>query len=622
MKYRQEKMFDSILNVGPIYALVFLLFIIPLLIPYSYYPVSKFSSEVLAGVFGASMGLFSIVRAKRIELSSIAIATTLFGLFLLIQPLVIPIRLPGINITIACWFWAATLMSIGITTFINGDVKKHKQFVTLVCWAIFISAFIQAFFGLLQFTGLATNFSGLVLYVDTQSINVFGNIGQKNDYVDFLSMGVFALSYLYFSRKIKLLTYVGYALFFLIIISITTSRTSFVYFIFALIITFIFIFVHRKKPENKNDNKKILLIIGGLFLGLLVVETLLPKIVELLTARTDVTSGIYRFSESDVGQSTYRRFYEWYKCIVIFINHPVFGIGWYQYPKEAIDLMLNDHRFWYIPANSALYTHSHNSIVNIMAETGLIGSLIIVVYGFFYTIYNMFKNFNNHATLFIIFIILTLFGQSLFQYPLWYGYFFMYFMLLLSINKPVITLNNNKLFKGVFAIIFFGFIYLCGTNYQTYMQVASYTMQPKTIDDYTNNVRGLQQVIEHNSIWAFPALMVMDNYIQPGTTQTGNVLSTEEQMKYIDMLGNELPYPGAIFKQIIIHKMAGDEKGAMHYANLLAHGFPFFKDKFADQLEQSSPVFADEVKALRDFKFQDKSIFANKLFKNSTKKEG
>ncbi|MFN8771161.1 MAG: Wzy polymerase domain-containing protein [Neisseriaceae bacterium] len=622
MANRQENIFDTLLNVGPVYILVFLLFIIPLLIPYSYYPVSKFSSEALAGIFGAAIGFFSIIRAKRVEISSISIAVILFGLFLLIQPLLIPIRLPGINMAIASWFWAAALMSIGVSSFVNNNTEKQKAFVNIVCWAIFVSAFIQAFFGLLQFTGLAANFSGLMLYIDTQSNNVFGNIGQKNDYVDFLSMGVFALSYLYFDKKIKLTTYILYALFFLIIISITTSRTSFVYFILALIMAFIFIFAHRNKRENKDYNKKILFIILGLFFGLLLVEAILPKLIELLTSRTDVTSGIYRFGESSVGQSTYRRFYEWYKCIVIFLNHPIFGIGWYQYPKAAIDIMLNDPKFWYIPANSALYTHSHNSIVNIMAETGLVGSLIIIVYGFFYTIYNMFKNFNNHSTLFIIFIVLTLFGQSMFQYPLWYGYFFMYFIILLSINKGTISFNNSKLFKGIFSVIFFVFIYFCWSNYQTYLKVASYTEQPKTIDDYTNNIRGLQQVIDHNPLWVLPSLMVMDNYVQPGSPQLNGILSVSDQIKYIDMLGNQLPYPGAIVKQLIIHKMVGDEKGAMYYANLLAHGFPFFKEKFSSELEQASPMFANEVKAIRNFKYEDKSIFATKWFKNSTKKEG
>ncbi|MBY0380260.1 MAG: O-antigen ligase family protein [Burkholderiales bacterium] len=622
MKRNQENIFEAWLNVGPVYILVFLLFIIPMLIPYSYYPVSKFSSEVLAGILGASIGFFVILRAKRIDISSVTIAIILFGVFLLAQPLLIPIRLPGINMAIASWFWAAAMMSVGVASFINGDAQKQQNLITVVCWAIFISAFIQAFYGLLQYTGEAANLNGLMLYVDTQSVNVFGNIGQKNDYVDFLSMGVFALSYLYFSRKIKLSTYVIYEFFFILIISITTSRTSFVYFIFALIITGIFIFAHRKKHENKIDNKKVLFIILGLLVGLMVVEALFPLLMKIFSSRTDVTSGIYRFGESSVGQSTYRRFYEWYKCLVIFINHPLFGIGWYQYPKEAIDLMLKDSRFWYIPANSALYTHSHNSLLNIMAETGLVGSLIIIGYGFFYTIYNMFKNFNNHATLFLVFIILTMFGQSLFQYPLWYAYFFMYFMLLLSINKPVISFNNTKLFKGIFSVIFIGFIYFCGLNYQIYMQIVSYTTQPKNIDDYATNLKGLQQIIEYDPLWVFPSLMVLDNYIQVGSKQTTMVLSKQEQTKYIDMLGNLLPYPGAIIKQLVVHKMIGDNKSAMYYANLLAHGFPFFKDQFATQLEQMSPIFAPEVKAIRDFKYEDRSIFANKLFKNSKLKEG
>ncbi len=619
---KQENIFDTLMYSVPIYVLIFALFVIPLLIPYSYFPVSKFFSEMLAVVLSSIIGILSILRAKRIAISSVGIACGLFGIFLVLQIFVLPIRLPGINIAIASEFFAATLLSIGLASFINESEEKQKQLVYVVCLAIVTSTTIQAFFGFLQYTGLAADFNGLILFVDTQAINVFGNIGQKNDYVDFLSMGVFALSYLFFIKRIKLIVYIPYVLFYIIIISITTSKISFLFFMFALIMTFVYMFIHRKKHENKRLNKEILILIGGLFVGLLLVEALLPKILQLFTSRTDITSGLYRFQASDVGQSTYRRFYEWYKDIVIFINHPVFGIGWYQYPKEAIDLMLSDKRFWYIPANSALYTHSHNSPLNILAETGLVGFLIIVVYGVFYSIYNMFKNFNNHATLFIVFIILTIFGQSLFQYPLWYAYYLMYFMFLLSINKATISFNNSKSIKGIFIVLFVGFMYFCGINYQDYTQVVSFTAQPKTIDDYNNNVKGLQQIIDNKPLWAFPALMIMDNYIQPGTEQTNAVLSQQDQLKYINMLGNELPYPGAIFKQIIIYKMLGDETKSLYYANLLAHGFPFFKAKFADQLEQSSPTFAPEVKAIRDFKYVDKSIFANKLFKNSKLKEG
>ena len=226
----------------------------------------------------------------------------------------------------------------------------------------------------------------------------------------------------------------------------------------------------------------------------------------------------------------------------------------------------------------------------------------------------MCKHFNNYATLFVLFIIGTLFAQSLFQYPLWYAYFFLNFILLLSLNIGQISFNNSKIFKGISSIIFIGFLYLFSVSYQTYIDVLNYTTTPKTIDEYKGNITNLIEIVNNNVMWQYPALMVLDNYIQPGSPQINEVLSISDQLKYIDMLANELPYPGAIFKQIIIHKLTGDENGSIYYANLLAHGYPYFKEQFATQLEQSSLGFEIEVKIIRDFKYEDKSIFTNKIF--------
>ena len=153
----------------------------------------------------------------------------------------------------------------------------------------------------------------------------------------------------------------------LTIISITTSRTTFTYFIFAFLITLIFMWANRNNQNiAKSKNKQTLVILSALFISLLAIEAILPKLISMMSDRSDVTSGLYRFGSESIGQSTYRRFYEWYKNLVIFANHPIFGIGWYQYPREAIYMMWTDSRFTYIPANSALYTHSHNSPLNIL----------------------------------------------------------------------------------------------------------------------------------------------------------------------------------------------------------------------------------------------------------------
>ncbi|MBP9742701.1 MAG: hypothetical protein KBD37_05005 [Burkholderiales bacterium] len=109
--------------------------------------------------------------------------------------------------------------------------------------------------------------------------------------------------------------------------------------------------------------------------------------------------------------------------------------------------------------------------------------------------------------------------------------------------------------------------------------------------------------------------MVLDNYILPGTPKTNQVISISDQMRYIDKLANELPYPGAIFKQIVIHRIVEGDVGSLPYANLLAHAFPHFKDQFAAQL-QMSPEFNQEVSAIYNFQYEDRSIFAKKTAEN------
>ncbi|MCE3268243.1 MAG: hypothetical protein K0R49_495 [Burkholderiales bacterium] len=590
------------------------LFTAPFLIPYSYFPITKFYSELLALCLSCLVALLLILRAKQIAISNAGIACGLFIIFLIIQIWVVNVHFSGINIDIAIEFLVGMSLSIGITSYIGSDEEKQHQLFKMIAWAIVIGTTIQAIYGFLQYTGQAANFKDAILYVSNRDDNVFGNLGQKNDYVDFITMGVFALAYLFFIKEVNKAVFIIYELFFIVILSATTSRIPFVFFIFALVMTGMFALINRKNNEKHLINKRILIMILGLIISLILVEAILPKIIEIFIPAKDATSGLYRFTASNINQSTYRRFYEWYKDIVIFMAHPLFGVGWFQYPKAAIDIMFTDPRFSYIPANQALYTHSHNTPLNILAETGIIGFGITIIYGVIYTLYKMFKNFNNHATLFVSFIMLTIFAQGLFQYPLWYAYFLMYIILLLSIDKPVFMLENNKIIRIITGFLFICFIWSAVITIPVYNQLVTYTQVPKDADDYINNVNQLKYVIDASQMWAVPALMVLDAYNMPGSAQTNAALKVDEQMKYADMMGNLLPYPGVIFKQIITHKMLGDEAGSTHYANILAHGYPYFKDQFAKQL-QSDPRFAPQVKAIYDFQYEDRSIFSRTLNK-------
>ncbi|MCX8514607.1 MAG: Wzy polymerase domain-containing protein [Burkholderiales bacterium] len=595
------------------FILFLLLFTVPFLSPGSYFPVGKFYAEGFSLIIAFAIGVFFIIQSERIKISSITIACVLFAAYLLLQVVVLPIRVPGINYLVALQVMIGAIISLGATSFINSHEENQKILMQQLAWAAVIGTTIQAVFGLMQYTGLAENFRSVILFAG--NTEVIGNIGQKNDYVDFITIGVFALAYLFFIRKVNLAVFVVWEIFYSFILTVSTSRVPFLFFIVAFVIVLTYYLKHKNSQEKQVINKQILYTMVGLFVIFFILELIVPKIAQLFSGSVaSTTSGLYRFQDNAIGQSTYRRFYEWYKDIIIFIQHPIFGIGWHQYIREALYLM-NTDRFMYIPANSALYTHSHNTPLNILAETGIIGFFITMIYGFGYSIYRMFKNFNNHATLFLVLMVMTIFVQGCFQYPLWYAYFLIYFILFLSFDKPILTYNNSKLIKGLSVIVFAGFIGFFVNNVIIYNNLTVLATVPHDIDDYTANTHKLEEIIQNNPMWVEPALIVMDSYIIPGSDRTNAAMNLREQLYFEDQVGNDLPYPSAIFKQIILHKMAGDNAGALAYSNLLAHAFPYFKDQFAQQLA-SSPYFSDDVAAINNFKYEDKSIFTRIFKKN------
>ena len=598
-----DKLFDMVVA-----ALVFSLFVIPFLIISSYFPVSKFYSEISAMFLAVLLGVVLICRSKTINISPVAIACFVFAVFLLVQVFFVRIRFPGVNISMAIEFIFLGVFSIGISSSIFGSYEIQNKLVNFVVWGALFGATIQALIGFLQYTGIAADWGNYIFYVNSDSVNLFGNIGQRNQFVDFVSIGVFALSYLFFMRKINIWVFSLYGLFFASIMTVAAARTVFVYFFVAIIIGCIFILANRKNFELKADFKRLIWVLLGLFFGLIIVQMVLPIVLP------GASSGLERMSHG-VDQSTYRRFYEWWKCLVIFTQHPLIGAGWYQYSREGIYIMLTN-TFSYIPANRALFTHSHNSLLNSLAETGAIGFFILWIYGFAYSLYRMFKTYNNYQTLFITFMLFCIFLHSNFEYPLWYAYFLVLFVLFLSFSSGKINIKNTLSIKSIFVIIFVGFAWICYNNSVQYDKLVQMSQVPTDADDYKNNVANLEGVINNSLMWSLPALMVLDTYNMPGSATTNSVLSPEEQVKYTDMLANELPYPGALLKQVIIHKLVGDNKGALYYAKLLAHAYPFYKEQFVQQLSGAGTQFADVINELNSFEYEDKSYFAKHFKKD------
>lgn len=591
--------------------------IVPFAIPYAYFPVSKFYSESTSLIAGVLLFLVAVWARQEIKFSPIAIASFLFAVFMLIQPLVVKTYFPGNNYYVALLFFILGLVAIGVTTMIDGDDKSRDTVMLTLCWTLVISATLQAVIAYLQYSGKA---SGLAQYIlvspdnPGDGSNIFGNIGQPNQFTDFISIGVVALCYLFFIGQINLLVFVLYALVFALAITFTARRGVLLYYM-IMIFTAGWVWLRNfKKTETAINYRKTLVIVVGFFVGLILVQTLFPKIIGLLNAHPENTlTGLNRFSEGQIGQSTYRRFYEWYKAIVLFAEHPLFGVGWYQFPREGIYIMMTE-RFMSIPQNMKLYTHCHNSLFNMMAETGIIGTVITVGYGLGYSIWLLLRRINTVQSLFIVLLMIPILTHSFLEYPLWYAYFIVLLAIFLAFAPAKYSLKNSLAFKGVGTVIVALLMVFAYNSYQMNNQLMAYTQTPTDYDDFTANVTGLEHLVDSDSIWSMSAMMVLDNYIMPGSQATNAVMSPSDQLRYVDKLANAMPYPGALLKQIIVHKMVGDNAGANHYADIMVHAYPYYQQQFIQQLS-SDPAFADVVQTMQAFHYQDKSELS-KLFSN------
>lgn len=589
--------------------------IVPFAVPYAYFPISKFYSESISLLSGVAIFGVAIWSREKIKIPPVAIASFAFALFALIQPFFVHLYFPGNNNYLALIFVICGLTAIGTSTFIDDQVDGLKKVMTFISWSLVISATIQAIISYLQYTGKAQNFSDYILYTDNgagDGSNIFGNIGQPNQFTDFISIGAVALCYLFIIGQINLVVYVAYALLFACAITFTARRGVLFYYVIMIFTAGWVFFRNRKNVELKLSYKRVFLVILGFFIGIILVQIALPKVVAMFSAQvTNSITGVERLSGDAIGQSTYRRFYEWYKAIILFTEHPFFGVGWYQYPREGIYIMQTD-QFAYIPMNMKLYTHCHNSLFNIMAETGIIGSIILIGYGIGYSIFALLRKINSVESLFAVLLSIPILTHSFLEYPLWYAYFMILLTVFLSFAPAKYEISNKITYKAVSSVVVV-FLFLVGYNaYQVNNELSSYSQPPTDYDDYVTNVSGLTKYIDSDSMWALPAAMVLDNYVVPGSQATSAVMKPEQQLQYIDKLANALPYPGALFKQIVIHEMVGDDSGANKYANVLAHAYPYYAPQFIQQFS-TMPQFANVVKTMESFHYEDKSDLS-KLF--------
>lgn len=547
------------------------LFVISPLNNVHYDPQPQFWAEMTVAWSIFALFAFVIWRLKQIRIPSIVIPMALFALYLCIQPQITQLEFPGLNYVTALEFLFCIMLAISINTI--KEAFGLRWMVINLSYVLIIGAILQTLIGFIQYTGTTHYFGDMIFYDSSHpTTNIFGHFGQRNHYAHYVSWAAFALVYLYSIRQINAKLFYPLALWFSFSLTIAASRSVFIYFALAMIFSVLFYAIKRDKIS-----KRLLCIMTFSTIALFAFEYFYPIIHHLFTAHNNFSSGLGRLdSESGTG----RRSVEWEKAWLVFKHYPIFGDGWNEYAKQSV---LLHPLFPNAALNSGLFTNCHNLILQLLAETGLIGTLIVVI-GVFYSIYRLIKSSVSIETVLLLCLMGTTLSHSMNEYPLWYMYFLAGLITFLAMDKPIATISAPKVIV-VSILPLLACVYLIVRGSIIFDTLVSYYDTPDDQKTYNSQAKWIQNIVDTNPLWSYFAIYTLDNYINVDTDLTDNLYTVQKQYYYTHWLSSFHPYPDTMVKEAMLDWNLNNRQAAIDLIKLDIIAFPVYKSGFKDTLK-------------------------------------
>lgn len=380
------------------------MWVFPFLYPSHAYPVTTFYQEWSAVALGLFASLWLLVPSSKREadvpqIIILPMGLTLIALLHLMQG---KLAYPGQAQLLAEYFlWCALLMLLGFR------LRQHfglpHLLVGLAGFAL-LGAELNALFGIFQHYHWHTVFDRVV--TSKISVAVYGNLAQPNHYANQLALGLISLGLLGSTRKLPSWFTVLLALPLLFVMVLSGSRSSWLY-LGAL--PLLALSYRHRSPELRWLWRYSVLVLAGF--------ALMHGVVQLpwLVTHEGITSFSRLYQESG-GNSI--RLFLWREALQIWADYPVFGAGFSQFAWQHFIRLPGLGN----PAVNSLYNNAHNLPMQLAAETGLVGLLLVL--GSLLTWLLRVRSNPASPSMWWGYGICAVLGlHSLLEYPLWYAYF-------------------------------------------------------------------------------------------------------------------------------------------------------------------------------------------------------
>ncbi|MCP9760211.1 polymerase [Aquitalea sp. S1-19] len=519
-----------------------------------------------------SAHLFAALPRAGVWMLVLAAAWALQGLF-------VPLLFPGLNQATALAFTALALLA-GVTLCLRdwfGDEEIHLR----LAQALLAGALLQSLIGLAQVTGLVQVLGGLLFYDSAHvTTNVFGHIGQRNQYAHYLSWGVVAVAYLWAVRSLSRAWALALLAWLALSIAWAGSRTVLLYAAAMLVLSPFWLWRVRDGMA-----RRFAMTLALAALAIIVLQFALPAFNSLLSALTGqggVASGVERIAAAGGESMNSRRFAEWHKAWLVFNEAPWLGAGWSQFASHSVALQTRPE-FAAAAFNSGLFTNAHNLLLQLLAETGVVGTTLVLG-GLLWVGTPFFgRQMTAHHLLPVTVLAISLI-HSMVEYPLWYLYFPAVGVMALSLAPSRPFVLPRLLQAGAWGLSLW-LVVLCATSLPRYWElVGLYTPAANSERRSAQEVR-LGEIIEREPLFAFHALNTLDNYLQP------TARDLPQKLAWITRLAAFRPYPDVLLKKAQMEVLAGQPDQARRTLQQALASFPTYAPQFMATLAGSEPAW-------------------------------
>lgn len=419
--------------------LIGLAWTLPFLQPWHRYPLTGFYSEWLAFALGLAAALALLRRRSWQDATPPVVAFAPVGLIVVLGLQTALGRVPYEEQALTAMLyllWASLLMLLARV--IRRELGMTAVATTLA-WFLIAGGALSALIGLLQHFQISTPFDFLVSR--KADLQVFGNLGQPNHYAAYLTLALASATYLFGCRRLHGAWAAGCAALFLLLLAVTGSRSPWLY---LGVLIALAVLLHRLRRDD--SSRRIAAFACWLLPGFIAADWLatLPFMApaggELVTSAGrlfQMASGIE--PRLQLGSEAWE----------MFLSAPILGAGLGQFAW---------HHFLHQAATGAtaapgVFNHSHNLVLQLLAETGALGASVIVGAVALWLADLKRAQFGLEAWWMLA--LLSVIGiHSLLEYPLWYAYFLGMAALLLGFGaERVFALRLARAGHAVVALV-------------------------------------------------------------------------------------------------------------------------------------------------------------------------